>query len=318
MDWKDSAVAHLTASKGKLYTLGGHRSVILTESEYSEDLPSKIVTLYDGGAPASCLSAGGGQAAVLTTDRRLLWIRPSERSVEARIVPPEIELVRLQAEWGDGKLLASDAEGDLYVIDGSEYRRLEGARLDAPDGCAIPLDRERLLLSGRNDAIVVYSVREKRSDKLSVKAASIRGRMFQAAITGGAVLSDGTVVVGTRDGMLFALAPDLRSRTVYGRLYSNGQLRDFIRIGNDEVLGIYGGEKEAGHVFHFSRDRGFVDLGRPRMIKDNPELNGSASEFGNIHHISRIAYGADDDCLHAASAELYGCVIRYRGVAFPE
>lgn len=141
--------------------------------------------------------------------------------------------------------------------------------------------------------------------------------MFKATITGGAVLLDGTVVAGTMDGMLFSLAPDLQHRTVYGRLYSNGQLRDFIRFGSDEVLGIYGGNKEAGHVFHYSRKHGFIDLGRPRMIKDNRELNSLATEFGNIHHISRLAYGQEDDCLYVASAELYGCVIRYRGVVFP-
>ncbi|QJD82001.1 hypothetical protein [Cohnella herbarum] len=317
MDWKDTAVKHMSAINGKLYTVGGKESVMLTESEFAGDCPLQIKTIYHGGAPLSCLSIEENKAAVLTTDHRILLIDLTKGSWEETIVPLENGLIKLHAVLEEGKLLASDREGFLFVCAGNDFSRLGPIQVDPRDGYIVQLDNDRLLLSGRNDEIIMYSINDQRIETLTVKAASIRGRMFQATITGGAVLSDGTVVAGTRDGLLFSLTPDLRDRTVYGRLYSNGELRDFIRMDNDEVLGIYGGDKEAGHVFHFSGKHGFVDLGRPRMIKDNRELNALPSEFGNIHHISRLAYGKEDDCLHVGSAELYGCVIRYRGIAFP-
>ncbi len=317
MKWKDSAVSHICAFNGKAYTLGGNNSVILTESEFYRDSPLRIETIYEGGAPVSCMAIDERKSAVLTTDHRILLVDLVGGGWDEIVVPQEIALVRLHTTLDDGKVLGSDVEGFVYVCDGSSFRKLGQIQVEPLVGNIVKLENNRLLLSAQNDEIIVYSIKEERSEILPVKTASIRGRMFKATITGGAVLSDGTVVAGTMDGLLFSLAPDLQNRTVYGRLFSNGQLRDFIRSGSDEVLGIYGGDKEAGHVFHFSSKHGLVDLGRPRMIKDNRELNSLATEFGNIHHISRLAYEHEDDCLYVASAELYGCVIRYRGVVFP-
>ncbi len=318
MDWKDTAVSHLCTSNGRAYTLGGKQNVILTESDFSENGPLSIKIIYDRGAPVSCISMDEKKAAVLTTDHRILLVDLIRGSWEEEAVLPQGNgLIKLHAALDDGRLLGSDGEGSVYVCEGGSFRRLEQLQVEPRDGYMVKLDNDRLLLSDLNDEIILYYIKEERSETLKVRAASIRGRMFKATITGGAVLSDGTVVAGTMDGLLFSLTPDLQNRTVYGRLYSNGQLRDFIRTNNDAVLGIYGGDKEAGHVFHYSRKHGFIDLGRPRMIKDNRELNALATEFGNIHHISRLAYGHEDDCLHVASAELYGCVIRYRGVLFP-
>ncbi len=320
MDWKDTAVRHLCVSGGKLYTLGGRGSVIATESGFDEDRPSRIVSLYEEGGPASCIPFGASRVAVLTTDGCILLADPIEGKAEIWASPAstEVKLMRLHTATADGRLLSSDEEGAVYV--GSRegrFRRLKGLQVEPCDGIVLPLDEDRLLLSGENDELLVYSLAAERAETLAVKAASIRGRMFKALLTGGTVLADGTVVAGTMDGLLFTLTPDLRQRTVYGRLYANGQLRDFVRIGDDEAIGVYGGEQEAGHVFHYSRERGFVDLGRPRMIKDNRELSGLPSEFGCIHHISRLAHEPSDDTLYVGSAELYGCVIRYRGVSFP-
>ena len=115
--------------------------------------------------------------------------------------------------------------------------------------------------------------------------------------------------------MLFALTPDLRRSTGYGRLYSAGALRNFVLAGDDVVLGVYGGSADAGHVFRFSPAGGFADLGRPRVVKDNAGQREVDSEWANIHHISLIAYSPQEDCLWVASAEQYGCAIRYRGLA---
>lgn len=318
MDWKDTAVRHLHVSGGKLYTLGGRGSIVATESEFGEDRPSRIRTLYEGGGPASCIPFGAGRVAVLTTNGRILLVDPIGGGAEQCTGDEEPKLTRLHAATVDGSLLGGDGEGAVYHIDrGGRFRRLKGLRGEPRDGYLLALDDDRLLLSGENDELIVYSLADERAETLAVKAASIRGRMFKALLTGGTVLADGTVVAGTMDGLLFTLTPDLRERTVYGRLYANGELRDFVRIGDGEAIGVYGGELEAGHVFHFSRDRGFVDLGRPRMIKDNRELSALPTEFGNIHHISRLAYDRGDDTLYVGSAELYGCVIRYRGVSFP-
>lgn len=318
MDWKDTAVCHLHVSGGKLYTLGGRGSIVATESEFGEDRPSRIRTLYEGGGPASCIPFGVGRAAVLTTNGHILLVDPIGGGAEQWAGDEEPKLTRLHAATVDGSLLGSDGEGAVYHIGrGGRFRQLKGLQVEPNDGILLPLDDDRLLLSGENDELLVYSLAGERAETLAVKAASIRGRMFKALLTGGTVLADGTIVAGTMDGLLFTLTPDLRQRMVYGRLYASGQLRDFVRIGDGEAIGVYGGEQEAGHVFYFSRDRGFVDLGRPRMIKDNRELNSLPTEFGSIHHLSRLAYERGDDTLYVGSAELYGCVIRYRGVSFP-
>jgi len=315
MAWKDTAVAYMTAIDGTMYTLGGKTGLILTQSEYERDAPSVIRNIYEGGSPVSCVGLADGKAAVLTSDNSVLLVDLVAGNCETLLVIPEgIALTKLHAELDGGRLLGSDGDGAVYICERGGLRLLDGLKLACEDGCIIKLDQERLLLSGANDELIVYVIADNRAETLAVKAASIRGRMFKATVTGGAVLTDGTVVAGTSDGMLFVLTPDLRHKTTYGRLYANGQLRDFIVKDGDEVFGVYGGVKEAGHVFHFSCQRGFVDLGRPRMIKDNSELNGLATEFGNIHHISCLAYSREDDCLNVASAELYGCVMRYRGV----
>ncbi|BBI31592.1 NHL repeat-containing protein [Cohnella abietis] len=319
MGWKDTAVSYVYAASGRVYTLGGQQSLILTESEYSGNDPLRIRTIYENGAPLSSIQAHSSRAYVLTTDNKILLVDLIGGSCEeAVVVPQEIKLKRLlHADLDEGGLLISDSEGSIFVYSEGSFRKLKQLQIQPDEGHIIKLDSNRLLLSGQDDEIVIYDIKEESSEVLNVKSASIRGRMFKATITGGVVLSDGTVVAGTLDGMLFCLTPDLQTRTVYGRFYSNGQLRHFIKRSNDEVLGIYGGVKEAGHVFHYSREHGFVDLGRPRMIKDNAELNGRVSEFGNIHHISAVTYDNEGDCLCVASAELYGCVIRYTGVVFP-
>ncbi|MFC4600042.1 hypothetical protein [Cohnella hongkongensis] len=317
MDWNDTAVGHLCVAGGRLYTVGGRRSVWVTESEFEEETPRRIENVYEAGGPVSVLPIGADKAAVLTTNGRVLLLDPIGGGAEEAFAERQGALTRLLAATSDGRLLGSDGDGNVYVGEDGRFRRLRGLRVEPRDGHLLPLDEDRLLLSGRADELLVYSLRGERAEPLDAKSASIRGRMFQAWLTGGAVLADGTVVAGTMDGMLFTLSPDLRRRTVYGRLYSSGQLRDFLRIGDEEVVGVYGGEREAGHVFHYSPRHGFADLGRPRMIKDNPELSALPSEFGSIHHISRLAWSSGDGSLYVGSAELYGCVIRYRGVSFP-
>lgn len=194
---------------------------------------------------------------------------------------------------------------------------LPGLVLTEPDADLIRLDDDRLLLSGAADELVLYDLAEGRAVMLPVKVPSIRGRAFRATVTGGMALADGTVVAGTADGMLFTLSADLRKTASYGRLYSSGHLRCFVRRNGEEVFGVYGGARDAGHVFHFSREHGFTDLGRPRVIKDNAELRELDSEWASIHSISCLAYSPEDDSLCVGSGELYGCVVRYSNVAVP-
>jgi hypothetical protein len=255
---------------------------------------------------------------VLTTDREIVLVDLISGSCEKSMtVPTEIELAKFHCILDLDKLLVSSSEGDVYVCDYNRgvLRKLENIRLETSDAYIIKLDSNRIMLSGMNDEILKYDIAEMRCEKLDVKAASIRGRAFRATITGGAVLADGTVAAGTYDGMMFTLTPDLRIKTTFGRLYSTGQLRNFIKLNNDQVIGVYGGIKDAGHVFHFSRDRGFVDLGRPRVIKDNIELRDMETEWASIHYISCLAYDQENDCMSVASGEEYGCVIQYKGVA---
>jgi hypothetical protein len=317
IDCKDTTVRHVRTMNGLVYSISGKERLYLTVSDYVSDNLLQIRVVYDEGASVSCVDVNNRTVAVLTTDRVIVLVDLVSGSCEKSMtVPAGIELAKFHCILDLDKLLVSSPEGDVYVCDYNRVvlRKLENIRLDTSDAYIIKLDSNRILLSGMNDEILKYDIAEMRCEKLDVKAASIRGRAFRATITGGAVLADGTVAVGTYDGMMFTLTPDLRIKTTFGRLYSAGQLRNFIKLNNDEVIGVYGGIKDAGHVFHFSRDSGFVDLGRPRVIKDNIELRDMETEWASIHYISCLAYDQENDCLSVASGEEYGCVIQYKGI----
>ncbi|UVI27295.1 hypothetical protein [Paenibacillus spongiae] len=320
LDWKDTAVKHVRAMYGTVYSVAGKERIYLVESDYTSGDPAASCVVYEAGAPVSCIDVGDERVAALTTDGRIVLIDLCSRAVGTAIaVPADTELARLHFELDDGRLVASDREGAVYLCDPSSgsFRSLDHIRLETSDAVLVKLDANRVLLSANYDEMRIYDIAVMRAETLPIRVPSIRGRAFNAAITGGAVLGDGTVVAGTYDGLLFTLTPDLRRTTVYGRLYSAGLLRNFTKVSQEEVFGVYGGERDAGHVFSFSRDRGFVDLGRPRVIKDNSELRNVDTEWASIHYISALAYAQEDDWLCVASGEGYGCIVRYKGVAFP-
>ncbi|MGZ9584250.1 hypothetical protein [Paenibacillus marinisediminis] len=324
MDWRDTAVSHVRAINDKIYCISGKDRVLLTESDYKASSNGKlldITTVYQGGSPISCIDINNQTIAVLTSDRHILIVDLLSGSCTKCIpLPAEIELAKLQLQLDSGEILASSTDKALHQIDymigngDCNVRTLNNIALHTADSFVIPLSNRRLLLSGCNDDILLYDIDTACSDQLEVKSSSIQGRSFKATITGGAVLADGTVVAGTTDGMLFTLSPDLRRRRSYGRLYSSGQLRNFIKLNDREVAGVYGGIRDAGHVFHYESESGFVDLGRPRVLKDNGELSAIDAEWASIHYISSIAYSPDDDSLHIASGEEYGSVVRFTGV----
>ncbi|RAV17705.1 hypothetical protein [Paenibacillus contaminans] len=320
MDWRDTAVKHVCAGNGRVYAIGGKDRVYLIASDYSEEQPRDIAVIYETAAAVSCMDADAGKIAVLAADGAILLVDPLLGSSGVRIaVPAGSGLARLHFPLEGNELIASDRNGCVYVCDAVNggLRLLPDIHVGGNGAELVKLDNNRILLSGNNDEMFVYDIAAQRAETLSVRAASIRGRAFKATVTGGAVLGDGTVVAGTADGMLFTITSDLKRTIAYGRLHSSGQLRNFIKRSEDEVLGIYGGVRDAGHLFHFARESGFVDLGRPRVIKDNIELRDADTEWACIHYISHLAYDRAEDCLSVASGESYGCVIRYKGVECP-
>lgn len=131
----------------------------------------------------------------------------------------------------------------------------------------------------------------------------------------GTQLENGSILAGTADGILFLLDERFNWTRSYGRLYSSGSLREFIYAGQGRVLGVYGDEKDVGHVFRFSEQEGLADLGRARVIRENAEQLHLDTEWANIHVIGALAYWAADDRLVVASAEQYGCMVRYQSIA---
>ncbi|GAA3408952.1 hypothetical protein ACFFNY_08485 [Paenibacillus hodogayensis] len=320
MDWSETAVAHLHLRNGQVFAIGGGKETRLTVFGCTDEKRLQIAVLYDGGGPVSCADVGG-RTVVLTSDGCMLLV--DYAAGQGRPILTEragVSLARLHGSLGEERWLASDREGGLYVcgLDGIRPQPLEHVRVRTEAGSHIVvLDDKRILLSGRDDELLVYDMERGCGEKLAVKAPSIRGRAFRATVSGGAVLGDGTVVAGTQDGLLFTLSPDLGRKTSYGRLFSAGPLRNMIRYGDEAVLGIYGGYRDAGHVFHYSRASGFVDWGRPRVIKDNPELYALDTEWASIHYISCLAHAQQDEMLYVASGEQYGCMIRYKKPACP-
>jgi hypothetical protein len=320
MDWKNTAVQHVRAVNGNVYCISGKEQVFLTEADNKDEWPLRIGVIYDGGAPVSCIDVDEHKVAVLTSDRKILEIDLAAGTCFIKAdVPNGIELVRLHFILDQDRLLVSDQAGAVYICDSNSgsLRVLSNIHVPMRESFLIRLDENRILLSGPNNELLKYDIADMRSETLEVQAPTIRGRAFNAILTGGTILEDGTVIAGTYDGLLFSLSPDLSKATAYGRLYSSGQLRNFLRLNGDEVVGIYGGNKDAGHVFHYSREYGFVDLGRPRVVKDNNELRDIDSEWANIHYISCLSYSQEEDYLCVASGELYGCVVRYKETVFP-
>ncbi|WP_158299409.1 hypothetical protein [Paenibacillus antri] len=321
LDWADTAVLHMRSARGRLYAVSGTQRTLLLELERDDVRPAKATVVNERAAAVSCIDRVDGGIAALTADGDVASIDLADGAVRtvAAPVPGGAPLAALHCDLGGGVLVAGDREGALYTLDCATgaCAPLRNAPAAAKDGCVLKLDDRRLLFSGNNDELLVYDMSEGRSETLAVRAPSIRGRAFLATMTGGAQLADGTVVAGTYDGMLFTLSPDLRRKTTYGRLYSSGELRQFVRLDGETIAGVYGGPNDAGHVFRYSRDEGFVDLGRPRVIKDNPELRDVDTEWANIHYISCLVYDAEDDALWVASGEEYGCIVRYQGPSVP-
>ncbi|WP_391571089.1 hypothetical protein [Cohnella sp.] len=317
MRWKDTAVGYMRLSGGKLYGITGGERVCRIICGSDGDMPEKVETLYEGGGFLSGADLADGLTAVLTTDGRLLLLDPVVGEAVKVDLPGDLTGGRLHFALEGRAIAASDRDGFVYELNcgTGTASRLDGIRLHTSDAHLQRLDERYWLLSGTGTRLLKYDRTTGRAEKLGVAAPSIRGRGFAATLTGGALLTDGTFVGGTRDGMLFALTPDLRRSTGYGRLYSAGALRNFVLAGDDVVLGVYGGSADAGHVFRFSPAGGFADLGRPRVVKDNAGQREVDSEWANIHHISLIAYSPQEDCLWVASTEQYGCAIRYRGLA---
>ncbi len=321
MAWPDTAVRHMRYANGKLYAVTGRERAMLLELDRDATEPTKA-TVVSASAPISCLDWEDDAILLLTDDGRVAVLDLAGvgvRSAAEPTVSSGVKLSALHCALGGGAALASDENGALYSL-----RIATGACAPLPHAGSVPpgggivrLDGRRLLLSGRNDELLLYDAAEGSCEALEARAPSIRGRAFLATVTGGVTLADGTIVAGTRDGLLFTLSPDLRRRTTYGRLFSAGELRRFVRLGDVVAAGVYGGSKDAGHVFRFSPAEGFVDLGRPRVIKDNNDLRDVDTEWASIHYISCLAYATEDDALWVASGELYGCIVRYEGVAVP-
>jgi len=320
LPWKDTAVSHMRAFGGGLFAVSGNNRVLLIESDYSSHQPLRVTTVYEGAGPLACCDWGEDSIAMLAADGTLIRVSLTSRSgILLPIDSSEVQVSRLHG-WLNERLLASDTDLNVYAIHTADGRieRLKGLQLAAADAHLLVLrDGKNILLSGANDTLLLYDVDSEGLETLSVKAPAIRGRAFRAAMTGGVLLEDGTVVSGTRDGMLFTLSSDLSRKISYGRLYSTGELRNMISLGQGEAVGVYGGRNDAGHVFHYSHETGFTDLGRPRVAKDNAELSGLDTEWASIHYISCLAYDAQSGWLSVASGEEYGCIVRYNRPAFP-
>ncbi|MBO9609489.1 MAG: PQQ-like beta-propeller repeat protein [Paenibacillaceae bacterium] len=320
MVWRDTAVLHMIVRQERLYALGGARSVIWTVTGMNEDAPARIHVVYDGGAPLSCVGIDPFNAAVATSDGRLLLVDMTTGDCISDTAVPAGGIVRLHGVTDAGHLLASDRFGAVSRLRPADrsWQSLPGLHVQPDGGTLLPLPGDRLLLSGKDDSLLLYDAATAQCATLAVRTPSIRGRAFRAVITGGAVLEDGTIVAGTGDGMLFSMPPDGSRTVAYGRLYASGPLRGFIRLGDDTVAGIYGGVSDAGHVFRFSPASGLTDLGRPRVVKDNAELADADTEWASIHYLSCLAYDRAGEWLCVASGELYGCVVRYRGIEGPK
>ncbi|MBP1989140.1 hypothetical protein [Paenibacillus eucommiae] len=320
IDWKNSAVNYMRVSEGKVRCITGSDAVYLIIAEEDSEGLETLVVLHEHGKPLSSISLTHHETAILTSDNVLLVANLIDTTIQAAIKLQNIQAERIVCKLDDKTLLISDTDdrlSKLRIAEGGSLSLLPDICLASANAHVIALDHGRLLLSGSGDQLLVYHIATQETDVLSITAPSVRGRAFQAAVTGGIVMNDGSIAIGTKDGLFAHITPDLVKIKSYGRLYSTGGLRDFVSFKGNAIVGVYGDAMDAGHVFYFSEEKGFVDLGRPRVIKDNSQLVNIDSEWASILHISCLAYCAESDLLCAASAEGYDTVIRYKNAVTP-
>ncbi|GBG08442.1 hypothetical protein PAT3040_03024 [Paenibacillus agaridevorans] len=317
LSWGDTKTRYLEATEHRIYSINGSNRTIMIEADYCSERPLDVVVIHEEGSPVSC-HRWGSKVAILTSDRQLLTVRLCDKQlVSIDRLPDKAPVDRIVGELSEHELLVSDCTGQIFILHNREKscRSVEGLVLASPEAHVIHLGSGQFLLSGTNDEIYMWDLLKGTSEKLPAIVPSIRGRAFKAAITGGTQLENGNILAGTADGILFLLDERFNWTRSYGRLYSSGSLREFIYAGQGQVLGVYGDEKDVGHVFRFSEQEGLADLGRARVIRENAEQLHLDTEWANIHVIGALAYWAADDRLVVASAEQYGCMVRYQSIA---
>jgi len=315
--WRNSAVWHMKeGSDGHAYGIAGSGSVFLLQFDFECDAPLAFREVYAGGKPLDCADGNNDSILVLTSDGRLLVLELASQACVRAIELGIVRMERIHGLIGTNKALLSSADGKAYALDlrAGKLDELANLKLQEAWSHIAILNEDELLLSGWGDEIVKYRISTAASERLDVLSQAIKGRAFRATITTSALLDDGTLVCGTYDGVLYTLSPDRTRAVCYGRLHSTGQLRGMVRIAGDRVAGIYGGNRDAGHVFVFSPQEGFRDIGRPRVIKETASLKDNDSEWASIHYISCLLYSEEDGRLYVASGEEFGCIVRYRNV----
>jgi hypothetical protein len=345
MVWERTPVRYLAATNERLYGISGTSSINLIEAAPMTDHPDYVACLYQGGGTVSCVGLGEGgnrragaragetgaigelHVAALTTDGKLLIIDLLRREVQRSFsLPADLHLVKIHCRLDGNHLLLGDKNGQLLLCDPDQasgdhqesmsFERLPDIILTEPtDAAVVKLDDRTFLFSGEGDTLIRYDLAKRQAEKLTIRTSSVKGRGFYAGLSGGVRLSDGSIVCGTRDGMLLRISSDLSNVTSYGRLHSSGPLREFVAVGLDAAVAIYGGEADAGHLIYYHPELGLMDLGRPRVIKDNIDLVNRDTEWANIHYLSCVAVSPSGSYMYVGSGETYSCVVAYRNPA---
>lgn len=312
--WHKTAIHHAQIGKnGNVHFLAGSRDINLLTADFDGTPPGRFTELSADESVVSCVTGEDGEAAAFTSKGCLLRIDLAAHVVLERIsLPRELCLGRLHLHMRHGAYALSGANGGLFCYRPGEEqpRRLEGAQLASPHARLVPISDTAFLFSNAAGTLMKYDLADGSATTLRPHVPKMRGRGFRAIVTGGVRMDDGTIVCGTEDGVLFTLSPDPGPVKSYGRLFSNGCLREFILAGN-RVMAIYGGPRDAGRLVAFSPDEGLLDLGRPRHMENQD------TETAHIHEISRLLYSARSGELYVASGEQFGCIIRYRALRLP-
>ncbi|HZG74574.1 MAG TPA: hypothetical protein VEZ72_01835, partial [Paenibacillus sp.] len=263
------------------------------------------------GAPLGAVALPDRRIAVTTSCGHAAIFRSDGALDRMHPLPFPLRPGKPLAVVGGALILRDALTGELHLmsIGSGKIEPLEGIRLPQADAAIIPLSPQEFLYSGESNVLTSYRIDAGTTALWPIEAPYVKGRQFRAYLTGGLALEDGRVFAGTSDGMAFSIGADRARAKRYGRLFSTGCLRDFVAADERSVFAVYGGMKDAGRVVRLSDEDGLIDLGRPRVIKDNVQLVDSESEWASIHHISKIAFAGG--ALFVASAEALGGVIRY-------
>ena len=141
-------------------------------------------------------------------------------------------------------------------------------------GRRLALDRQgRVYGSAPVNRLFRFDPVSKRLEILPDELPEVWGRRALGRVDAWALAPDGALYGGNAgDGQLFKLNPDTGRVTNLGKPAMMPRLKGLAFGADGALYGVTGGQPGYSHLFRYTPDRGFVDLGNPRFTMSEPGI----------------------------------------------